>query len=202
MPIWQVEYKGEAMETKKVKVKELDHRLDFSAMEKFWKTVHEMTIVHNLKYALSHHDDGVIWGAYQEGWQLSENKNTSPQFHLVTLLQCRFFGKDAELFIWRSQTGFKSRLLVEGEGKPLEFFDRNQILWGDKVEAINEHFTLMREGEQGMEHLFPLSGVNPRAGLIVRAYIDYDDRSNAFIRWHRLTGLKNGLEPIDYRNEG
>lgn len=190
------------METSEVKIKELDHQIDFSLQEKFWESVNAITKAHNLRYFLSHHDDGVIWGVHKDGWQLSEDMNTSPRFNLVTLQQCRFFGEQAELFIWRTQDGFKSRLLVEGEGKEFECFDVDQVLWGDQAEPYNEHFRLMREGEQGMEHLLPLSKVSQRAGLVIRAYLDYDDQSKAFIRWHRLTGLKTGIKPIDYRNEG
>lgn len=186
----------------KIRVNAKEHTINYSTLDAFWEAINKITIDCQLKYLLSHHEDGVIWGVHDSDWVLSERQNTSPQFNLITLIQCRFFGKSAELFIWRTQSGFSSRLLVEGEGTNFEFVDSQQVLWGDKSETYQEYFSLMREGEQGMDHLLPLSSAKPRAAIKTRAYIDYDDNKMAYFRWHRLFDLVSGIEPIDYRIEG
>lgn len=185
----------------KTKITTKDHTIDYSNSEKFWASITNITLELGIQFLLSHHDDGVIWGVYEKDWLLSENLNTSPQFNLVTLMQCRFFGPQAELFIWRTSSGYASRLLVEGQGKELAFQDSLQILWGDQVSTVSNNFTLMIEGEQGLKHLLPLKNVKPRTAIKVRSYIDHDQNNTAYYCWHRLYDLASGIEAIDYRSE-
>ena len=169
--------------------------------EEFWQMLSALPKEIELSYWLSHHDDGVIWGYYEDGWKLSEKKLNSPAFSPITLQQCRLFGPQAELFLWRSSSGIKSRLLVETPGKDFEFIEKRHILWGTEAEPQEGNFTLMREGQQGMLHLLPVPNAVPPVALKIRAYIDYDQDNRAFFRWQRLTGIETNIQAKDYRYE-
>lgn len=176
-----------------------DHTLQTS--EEVWRLFDNLQSKLKFTYLLSHHDDGIIWGYFGESWKLSEKKVNSPVFNPVTLQQCRLFGPQAEFFLWRSGSGFKSRLLVEYPGEDFEIIDKRHILWGTEAEPQNDNFTLMREGQQGMLHLLPIPNPKLHVALNIRAYIDYDHDNHAFFRWHRLTGIETNIQPKDYRFE-
>lgn len=189
-------------EIDQVKVKEFEHKLDLTGTEVFWGSVDQYTKQYGLKYFLSHHDDGVIWGVFDGDWKLSAGRDPSPGFHLATLQNCRIFGPEAEILIWKKDHRLMSRLLAEGEGDLFEYVDHLQILFGDTVQESDGIFSLLREGEQGMLHFLPVPDATPRSGLIIRAYIDYDAQGVAFYRWHRLVGIENNIQPKEYRSEG
>jgi CRISPR-associated protein (TIGR03984 family) len=180
----------------KIKISEKDHELDYSSNHAFMESLPKITGIYKLKYGLLHHEDGIIWGKFEEvGWELSEGIAPSPKFDLLTLLQARFFGEAAELFLWKVANRLESRLLVEGYGGYYEYFDQEQILWGDTPEPSTTTFTRMIEGAQGLEHLVPMKNVKPRVGLTIRSYVDYDNQSQAYIRWHRLVELTDNIQP-------
>lgn len=185
-----------------IQIQELDHKLDLSSNEAFWVSVNQYTEQYKLKYFLSHQDDGVIWGVFENDWKLSAGRDPSPSFHLAALQNCRIFGPSAELFIWKNDRGIKSRLLVEGKGDSYEYSDRMQILFGDTVDESVGSFSLLREGGQGMLHFLPIPDANPRVGLVIRTYIDYDHQGVAYYRYHRLVGIEQNIQPKDYRYEG
>jgi len=174
-----------------------DHTIQTT--EELWLLLNSLPKDISFTFLLSHHDDGVIWGRFEDSWKLSEKKLNSPAFSPITLQQCRLFGPQAEFFLWRSGAGFKSRLLVEGTGKPYEVIEKQHILWGTESEPANGNFTLMREGQQGMLHLLPVPKAVPAVALKIRAYIDYDQDYRAYFRWHRLTGVETNIQPKDYR---
>lgn len=155
---------------------------------------------YELAYLLSHHDDGVIWGRFdQGGWVFSSEKFAiSPEFNSLTLQECRLFGETAELFLWRNhENTIQASLLVEDEsGIEMPFFEQQQLLWGDNSERQEAGFTLLREGSQGLRHAVPLTvTLNPeqppqqRIALTVRHYIAYDNHQ-AYVKWSRLTDIK------------
>ena len=179
-----------------IKITEIEHKIDIFS-DDFKESLSKISSEHQLKYSLFHHEDGIIWGKFENNvWEFSEGIAPSPKFDLLTLLQARFFGEVAELSFWRVANRLESRLLVEGQGRDLEYFDQVQILWGNKAEPYkNSPFTRMIEGEQGLEHLVPMKNAKPRIGLTLRSYIDYNNQSQAYIRWHRLVNLTDNLQP-------
>ena len=81
-----------------------DHTLQTS--EEVWRLFNKLQSELKFTYLLSHHDDGIIWGHFEESWKLSEKKVNSPAFNPITLQQCRLFGPQAEFFLLRSGSGF------------------------------------------------------------------------------------------------
>lgn len=153
---------------------------------------------HDLRYLLAYHDDGVVWGRFENRqWAFSAGKFAiSPPFRALTLQECRAFGPTAELLIWRDNDMLKGSLLTEGDGSTLERFSQTQLLWGDRVEAQKDGFSLLCEGAQGLCHAVPLALANVKAGevrvrLTVYHYIDYQD-DQAYVRWSRLAAVDGG----------
>ncbi|MBD2139030.1 hypothetical protein H6F32_15955 [Anabaena sp. FACHB-1237] len=77
---------------------------------------------HQLKYLLAHADDGVIWGKFQHGngklITTTEPIKLFPEcdfplFREETLQQCRIFGDNSEVIIWKTDEGFKARLIQD-----------------------------------------------------------------------------------------
>lgn len=93
---------------------------------------------------------------------------------------------------------------VRTAGVP-ESLDEQQILWGTSGEECDT-FTLLRDGEQGLRHAVPLTGLAPMFGydgaarrrpvrLRVRHYIDSDrDTGVARLALSRLVDIAAGKE--------
>ena len=150
-----------------------------------------------LPYLLAHTDDGVVWGFVDDGKLRLPNRH---QWQLLgqqaalsgaILLQLRLFGPEGELFIWRAEDGgFNGRFLADGRTPPEDSYETRQILWGEGAES-NEHFTLMREGEQELFHTPPLPrGRGKRGRLRLRHYLAWDDRGQAYVALSRLVDLE------------
>lgn len=156
---------------------------------------------YELKYLLAHADDGVIWGKFdRENSQLitSGDDDVFPQFaklRLCTLQQCRIFGKNAEVMLWKVGDNWKARL-IKDDNNPECLTDENQILWGTQSEGEpKKGFTLVSDGSQGLKHAVPLIGITFKGKdyrplrLKVRHYIDYDNEGVARIYLSRLVDL-------------
>lgn len=144
---------------------------------------------YELKQLLGHADDGVIWGKFQDKELYTTHQvcdiDISPPLRPTTLQQVRIFGENAELLIWREDENWKTRLLVEGQsGEITEYYDEDQILWGNTYEETCDGFTLVCEGQQGLRHAPPI--IIPRdcfgknhwpLRLCVRHYLHTDDET-------------------------
>ncbi|MBD2295129.1 TIGR03984 family CRISPR-associated protein [Anabaena sphaerica FACHB-251] len=159
-----------------------------------------------LNYLLAHADDGVIWGKFQNGELITTTEPVKlfpecdfPTLRKETLQQCRIFGHKSEVMIWKTDGGFKARL-IEDEEKT-EFIPELQILWGTHGEHHPNGFTLLWDGSQGLQHAVPFTDIEleekengklkNKVRLIVRHYIDYDDSGVARIYLSRLVDLTN-----------
>jgi len=146
---------------------------------------------YGLTTMLAHADDGVIWGRIEQGRLLTSRdafpeENVSPVLRALTLQQVRLFSPEAELLLWRANGGWQARLIVDGAGEAVEFFDEWQILWGTRCEAIQEGFTLVADGALEHRHAPPVglsdssfaSDENRRPlRLQVRHYLETDPDS-------------------------
>lgn len=160
-------------------------------------------------YLLAHTNDGVIWGKFQKG---SFNLVTSgdafermPKLKETTLQQCRIFGENAEIMLWRSDGVWKARLIEDSNLSECNFIEDSQIIWGTRPEKVNDKlkFTLVTDGRQGLRHAVPLINIGFRdrqqeektlyrpIRLLVRHYIDYDDSAIAKIYLSRLVNLQS-----------
>lgn len=168
----------------------------------------EKAAAHDLRFLLSFHDDGVVWGRWDgQTWKLSSRvaPNVSPAFRALTLQECRAFGESAELYLYRDGSQLRGYLLREGEGEELDYFSEAHLLWGDQGKEADDGFTVLREGRQGLRHAIPIAlnnlpqkagnGRDPHlAQLRVRHYIGYAPDDRAYIRYSRLVAVEERNE--------
>lgn len=163
----------------------------------------EQASQYKLKFLLAHAEDGVIWGKFQDGNLITADSVFSQfaKLRKLTLQQCRIFGESSEVMLWKTDEGFKARLIQDE--KNTEFIPENQILWGTQAEKICEGFTLVSDGSQGLCHAVPLADINFDAKqklhrplrLCVRHYINYDEETGlARIYLSRLVNLSTEKE--------
>lgn len=136
------------------------------------------------KFLLAHAEDGVIWGKFDDDGNLLTSFEASAEFYAEgqlkadapelagwgraqlrkeTLWQARIFGENAELFLWRDGDNlFHARVIVDGNASAdkddatyQDAFDEPQILWGTDAKELDNGFTLMTDGAQGMRHAAP-----------------------------------------------
>lgn len=191
------------------------------------------------KWLLSHTENGVVWGRIDLENMSSENEervlttadqvapinsNDGPKypvaaFSVETLLDCRVFGEDGELMLWRVADGWQARIYIDDvnsddnvgsnsapstELSQAEYLDEPQILWGTQTgEMLNNGFTSVVDGNQGLCHVVPVDQIPfalPKEGvpnpmfrplrLVVRHYLDQDAEGMLHIVGSRLVELK------------
>jgi CRISPR-associated protein (TIGR03984 family) len=155
---------------------------------------------HQFSYLLAHAEDGVIWGHFPE-MQLRiahEVFSEFPKLRLSTLQQCRIFGEEGEMLLWRDQMTLRSRLVVDErpakcDEQSKHCIEEDQILWG-KSGGVREGFTKLQDGQQGLSHAVPLVDIPFGAErrpvrLRVHHYIQYNKSGIARIYLSRLVKL-------------
>lgn len=191
-----------------------------------WLT--EQAKTHGSCFLLAHLDDGVVWGEMfgdrlvlasevlremepQNNPEVKAAYDFTPPLRLETLQQARLFGENAELLLWRDGDNKLSARLIKDTNDPtsadwLEYFDEPQLLWGThgipaKIESdheLNEKFTLIWEGSQGMHQIIPIKlevddnskiVKNKAPKLRVRHYLNKE--GEARIMASRLVGVDN-----------
>ncbi|MGB3240227.1 MAG: CRISPR-associated protein Csx19 [Geitlerinemataceae cyanobacterium] len=176
--------------------------LEFSDLVEFHNWLREKAASHQLTYLLAHADDGVIWGRFDREklttadkiFYPSEFNVYLPKLRLRTLQQCRIFGNNGEILLWRiNDRQFKWRFI--GNLQQEKIIEK-QILWGTHG-IKRDNFTLLSEGSQGLKHAVPFTDielnnkklVNP-VRLLVHHYISYDESGVARIDRSRLVDLQ------------
>lgn len=146
---------------------------------------------YNLPWLLAHADDGVIWGEVRDGALYRSNGLFEPHLRLDTLQMARLFGFGGELFLWKNDNSWSSRMVTDGEGNSKEYYDETHLLWGKDVEKRENGFIHLRHGEEGLHHAPPVGDgdVEPPLVLIVRNYIGYDDDGQAYVQFSRLVSI-------------
>lgn len=162
-----------------------------------------------LQYLLAHADDGVIWGHFRTRHLSISNAvlDQSPSLRLITLQQCRIFGTDGEVLLWKANDTWNARFLVDPPDDDC-IIEERQLLWGThgrKYEA--EGFTCLKDGSQGLEHAVPFTEIELDGDgrltrpvrLVVHHFIDYDGGGLARIALSRLVDLtiedEQGVQP-------
>lgn len=151
-------------------------------------------------WLLAHADDGVIWGKFRgDDYKLVTSGDVFPQLAKLrspTLQQCRIFGKNFEVMLWKVGQNWKARSIEDGHLSKDDYIPEDQILWGTQEEGQPKHdFTLVSDGSQGLKHAVPLTGISFNGKdsrplrLKVRHYIDYDESGLARIYLSRLVYL-------------
>jgi CRISPR-associated protein (TIGR03984 family) len=153
-------------------------------------------------YALIHADDGVIWGRLAGGrLEVPNPDDWVPALRTGTVQQCRVFGRQGELFIWRESEGeWRGRELFD-EKPPYEVITENHILWGNRAKPVNDGFTPIFEEGLGLHQVVPLA-VTPsdfgrddklRVMLTVGHYLSEDEDGQCIVVCSRLKEI--GLRP-------
>jgi CRISPR-associated protein (TIGR03984 family) len=177
--------------------------LDLPANFDLKACLEEQASKYKLKFLLAHAEDGVIWGKFHDGNLITADSVFSQfaKLRKLTLQQCRIFGDTSEVMLWKTDEGFKTRLIQDEENT--EFIAENQILWGTQAEKICEGFTLVSDGSQGLCHAVPLADINFDAKqklyrplrLCISHYINYDEETGlARIYLSRLVNLTTEKE--------
>lgn len=157
---------------------------------------------HGLTTLLAHADDGLIWGVVREG-QLKLSGQVfptqSPRLSGQTLQQLRLFGEHAEVFVWRDGASWRGRVLIDAAGNEPRYFDEVQIQVGDHVEESGDGFTLVAEGQEGLEHAVPFAAGQIPFGpdglryhplrMTVRHYLDREEDGTLVVAHSRLVRL-------------
>lgn len=180
-------------------------------------------------YMLSHHEDGVVWGRLEVNENSLELKTSdglaaSPSFMIETLQECRLFSFYGELMLWRIEKSvYESRMILDrtknGNStgnidntsteakvnkklhKTYDSFTEDQILWGKKIEKIENGFTIVQE-THGVCHAYPREVEESffynnqwrPLRMQLRHYIDYDNEGCAYVSFSRLLTLKEEKE--------
>ncbi|NJM59615.1 MAG: TIGR03984 family CRISPR-associated protein [Oscillatoriales cyanobacterium RU_3_3] len=174
---------------------------DFSSPEEFHSWLREQATSHQLKYLLAHADDGVIWGRFDNGKLTTAeqvfypcDKVYFPKLRLLTLQQCRIFGQNGEVLLWRTiDRKFKWRFIGNPEEDKIS---ESQILWGTNG-IKKDNFTLLWDGSQGLKHAVPFTEIEldgdrlvKPVHLLVHHYIKYEKETGlARIYLSRLVDL-------------
>jgi len=151
---------------------------------------------YGLGYLLAYADDGVIWGKFDSNG-LTLAGSVFPEVHVAltaqTLERARLFGKNTEVMLWREGMALAARVIMDGSGDTVEYFDEAYWLWGTRGNLGKEQqgFTLLFEGRQDLRHAPPIVhlGPNERVALVVRNYLATRD-GHTYIAQTRLVDLK------------
>jgi len=146
--------------------------------------------------ALVHADDGILWGLVQNGQYLWPSQSTV-QFRRETLQTMRLFNTNCELYLWRIGNGeFRLRSIIDDQPdeQPIDYFDEDQILWGTHPDALDQTFTRMADGAEGLQHIVPIPVKQRKNGerplrLTVRHYLHSDANGLTRIAYSRLVNL-------------
>jgi len=118
----------------------------------------------DIAWLLAHCHDGVTWGCINDdqSWRTSSMyfSDLCPCVSESNLLEIRLFGAEREIMIWRTESGFSGRSMVDKPGQkkndPCRPDDEIRILLGDQVmETAKDGFTRVRT-KSGMEQAIPL----------------------------------------------
>ena len=162
-------------------------------------------------YALIHLDDGVLWGRVDNSKlviPLADDCDWVPQLRALTVQQCRLFGSNGELFIWRIAEGkWRGRKLLDVQGVGYSKIEESQLLIGNEIVAkppddfnniitnLKEGFIAIRDRSKGLRQVVPLPATtatiddNHRLALVVHHYLSEDEDGQANIKCSRLVDL-------------
>jgi CRISPR-associated protein (TIGR03984 family) len=152
-------------------------------------------------YALIHLDDGVLWGYVENGNLIVPSPDQCdwvPKLRTLTIQQCRLFGGNGELFIWRIAEGkWRGRKLLEDPNVDYPKIEESQLLIGNREKAgfkLPPDFMAIYEASTGLRQVVPHTAPiddDHRLALVVRHYLSEDDDGQAIIKCSRLAGLED-----------
>ena len=163
-------------------------------------------------FLLAHCYNGVTWGRFDENntaWKMSSSvfPDLCPAVTPYNLLEMRLFGPEKEILIWRTDTGFSGRCLVDDENcdkkAPTAPAEEYRILLGDTVVAGPVDGFTRVSARTGAQQAVPLEITNQALSgrqkspmmLKIRHYFEQDDQSGAVrIAATRLVDIVKGVD--------
>lgn len=145
----------------------------------------------DIAWLLAYCYDGVTWGCIKndQSWRTSSMffPELCPCISQSNLLEIRLFGLEREILIWRTESGFSGRSMVDKPGQkkndPCRPDDEIRILLGDQVMATTKDgFTRVRT-KSGMEQAIPLVCTDKDYAegrmpcLLMRHYFEQDEET-------------------------
>lgn len=110
------------------------------------------------------------------------------------LREMRLFNKDRELYLFRTEKGFRFRRRIDGNGEQAEYIEVQQILWGT-ADVVQGGWTTLSE-RRGIRLTVPIEarGVDEkhRVVLVTRNYITESGIGQAGITDCRFVDLAFG----------
>lgn len=107
------------------------------------------------------------------------------------LREIRLFNKGRELYLYRTETGFRYRRRIDGIGAPAEYIEAQQVLWGTTGD-IHGGWTTLSE-KRGIDLTVPIEAPRVdkkrRVVLVTRNYITDSNIGQAGITDCRLVEL-------------
>jgi CRISPR-associated protein (TIGR03984 family) len=150
-------------------------------------------------FLLLHADDGIFWGRGADKALEFSDPAIFPRLtqHPELIQAARLFDQTEETFLWRVDEGaWRARRAVDGtQGTRFDYFDEPQILSGTQVQPVNNGFSKMIDGEEGLVHVVPLAlpadnwKDRRRLRLDVRHYL-VEEAGWLRVRFSRLYNLR------------
>jgi CRISPR-associated protein (TIGR03984 family) len=153
------------------------------------------------RFLLAHCDGGVVWGRVENG-ALILSPGGEALLTAAMLQEARLFGEAGELHVWRvGDAAFRACELrddvaaTQEECAYAQAFDESQVLWGDHCVRVDNGFSLMADGAQGLRHWAPVTLSDAKKGgrrlrLRVRSYVACGDDSVMQVAATRLVNVE------------
>jgi CRISPR-associated protein (TIGR03984 family) len=125
--------------------------------------------------------DRLIWGVIDANGNISYSDQNFNGPDTADIMELRVFNENKEIYLRRSGDTFLGRMRTDSQGNNCQVVNTNNYLWGS-TGKINSEYTFLSE-DNGMQLNIPgnYPGVSPenRVNLIIRNYIDYNERHMA-----------------------
>ncbi len=199
------------MERNKITCQARSELIDVDKLSDVGTWLRDRAAEYGLRWLLAHGEDGVMWGRFENGRLItsheaaagSDKSQYCPALRTELLHQARLFSESAEVLLWRDGDGdFRARLIREAQPAELATwtaaFDEAQMLLGTDAVPLNEDFTLMSDGAEGLRHAVPIKVAgkfdeNSRPlRLTVRNYMKEDETGFVRVAASRLVKVEVG----------
>lgn len=141
-------------------------------------------------WLLAYCSDAVRWGRVEDKKLILAAGQTLDASKVQT---AHLFGDLAEIRIWRKENGFAYCQLLD-IGEEEDRLDECYMLWGTKSKLLDNDFSEVSDGVQGLTHTVPVTITFPENNskrllhLHVRHYIGYK-HDQAYVTHSRLINL-------------
>ena len=183
-------------------------------LEKLIVWMEETASKHDLTWLLVHADDGIIWGSFDGDYKLTTSetvachvraaeKSVCIPLRMETIQQVRLFGRTCEVLIYRvDDSQLKYRIIDDIKDGQIpdvtEAYDEPYLLWGNHGAELDNNFTLLSDGAQGLYHAVPMvleikeNNETTPPHLVVRHYLNNAGVAKVVVS--RLVDLIDGSE--------